>query len=759
MTQLPGLPGYEVRGRLGRGETGVVVAAWQTHLERLCAIKELAPRLAQDTGFRERFREEARILATFDHPHIVRVYDYVEAEAAAYLVMECVEGASLQAVLRRAGRLTPEQSLGLLEGALEGLGHAHAAGVLHRDLIPPNVLVDGQGVSKLTDFGLEVGSSAATAAYRSPEQRRGDALDPRSDIYSCGAIVYECLTGHHPAGPGSDPRTRLATLPEAVAGMVSRTMAEDPAQRPADTAALRAELEAVAGEAYGEDWRRRAALLPLVGAAIAAGGGLTAALGGASAGGAATGAAAATEAGATVAGAVTAPPPPPPPAHHAATTPPAARSSVHGDPAKPHSRHSRHHHRPRPRIAAATGALGAVIVAVVVFVAAGHHGTGPGPLTPSPINQPALPTRVPLEYLVLKNPGPRSPGVPLQVELIGPDGTVNATLQLPHGSSNFLPVQGGFDYVELPPAAVTGGVAPSANLRHISYNGTVSSVGTLTNVAVTGDDFAAVNPDGQQWVWSSLPASAFGPQNASFTALPTAIMAGGIGVPDRVLSNLTPPSDGGFLQSYMNVAPVWFADGTVAVYIDGAGKGGAGGRVLDNTFGIGAADTKFVNTSSGRASALPVAGACGVAAMLSDGEVACYAESALLDYVNGLGGVPRRLALPTGPNEFGHVRPSGGAQIAYCSETFHVGNDPTRDQNMATHVVNLGTGVDTAVAAGSCPATWLADGTLVLETPLAPSVLAMLPGGSLTTIATGGELLAVTTQITPPGFLLDPSCC
>lgn len=296
---VPVFAGYEVVGRVAQGSTGVVWKARQLELDRMVAIKELAPRLLSSAGFLDRFRAEARILAGIDDPHVVAVYDYVEVAERAYLVTEWVDGSALAAVLTEHGPLTAEQSLGVLRGALTGLAHAHRRGVVHRDVSTGNILVDQQGVSKLADFGLATaagaegdgsGAAVGTPAFASPEAARGARMSPASDVYSAAAVLFLLLTGRPPF-PGETVAAVLAghvdvAVPKLsghgprMADLLGRAMAKAPEQRPPDAAAFLAELEEAARDRYGADWLTRASIAGLAGtAAVTTGAGATAAAG------------------------------------------------------------------------------------------------------------------------------------------------------------------------------------------------------------------------------------------------------------------------------------------------------------------------------------------------------------------------------------------------------------------------------------------------------------------------------------------------
>ncbi len=283
--------GYEVLGRVAAGSTGVVWQARQVELDRVVAIKELSPVLLSAPGFLQRFRAEAQTLAVLDDPHVVRIYDYVEEPARAYLVQEWVDGAPLAAVLQQHGALTPEQSLGVLRGGLIGLAHAHNRGLVHRDISPANILLDRGGTSRLVDFGLAArtdqgiapgaATSVGTPAFASPEAITGAPMTTRSDVYSAAAVLFLLLSGRLPypgdvghvlQGHTSAPVPHLDSHGPDLANLLVRGMAKDPDQRPADAAAFLAELEQAATQRYGAGWLNRASVAGLVGAGTTAAG-------------------------------------------------------------------------------------------------------------------------------------------------------------------------------------------------------------------------------------------------------------------------------------------------------------------------------------------------------------------------------------------------------------------------------------------------------------------------------------------------------
>ncbi|MFD8816497.1 serine/threonine-protein kinase, partial [Streptomyces sp. NPDC059627] len=263
--------GYTQDKELGSGASGRVVLATHDTTGTRVAIKYLADELRDDPAFREVFRAEARLLGELRSPHVVELYEYVESPRGAAIVMELVDGVPLRRLLREHGATTPEAALVVLRGSLLGLAAAHAAGVVHRDYKPDNVLVAADGSSKLVDFGIAVPSGVAAGAsgtptYMAPEQWTGAAAGPATDVYAATATFFECLTGMKPY-----PGRTLAELaiqhieapipdelaPEPVRPLIRRGLAKTPEERPESAAAFVEELEAVAGSGYGEEWEER----------------------------------------------------------------------------------------------------------------------------------------------------------------------------------------------------------------------------------------------------------------------------------------------------------------------------------------------------------------------------------------------------------------------------------------------------------------------------------------------------------------------
>ena len=264
------VPGYTELKALGSGGFGEVMLARHDASGVLVAIKYLRHDLLADPGFTGMFRGEAAVLASLEDPNVVRLYEYVESPSGAAIVMELINGVSLHEILVHQGGTAPEAALVVLQGSLLGLAAAHQRGVVHRDYKPANVLVNGDGVSKLTDFGLAVRTGdrpapAGTLTYVAPEQIAGAPASPAGDVYSATATFYQCLTGHPPFRGESAELLRqhrtepvpLDLVPAPLRPLVAAGMAKDPQRRPADAITFAAELQTAASGAYGKDWEKR----------------------------------------------------------------------------------------------------------------------------------------------------------------------------------------------------------------------------------------------------------------------------------------------------------------------------------------------------------------------------------------------------------------------------------------------------------------------------------------------------------------------
>jgi serine/threonine-protein kinase len=198
---------YRVDARIAVGGMATVYRAVDTRLDRVLALKVMHPGLAADAHFVDRFIREAKSVARLAHPNVVQVFDQGADRSYVYLAMEYVAGCTLRDVLRERGALQPRAALDILEPVLAALGAAHRAGFVHRDMKPENVLIGDDGRVKVADFGLvrsvdtvtsTTGSVLGTVSYLAPEQIEGTTADPRVDVYACGVVLYEMLTGQKP---------------------------------------------------------------------------------------------------------------------------------------------------------------------------------------------------------------------------------------------------------------------------------------------------------------------------------------------------------------------------------------------------------------------------------------------------------------------------------------------------------------------------------------------------------------------------------
>jgi serine/threonine-protein kinase len=257
---------YRVDSRIAVGGMATVYRAVDLRLDRELALKVMHPALAADTGFVERFIREAKAVARLSHPNVVGVFDQGTDGPYVYLAMEYVAGCTLRDVLRARGALPPRAALDILEPVLAALGAAHRAGLVHRDMKPENVLIGDSGGVKVADFGLvravdtqtsaSTGALLGTVSYLAPEQIGHGTVDQRTDVYACGIVLYEMLTGRKPYDGDTPmkviyqhvnddvpaPSATVSGLAPRLDALVARAAARDPRDRPADAVRLLAEV-------------------------------------------------------------------------------------------------------------------------------------------------------------------------------------------------------------------------------------------------------------------------------------------------------------------------------------------------------------------------------------------------------------------------------------------------------------------------------------------------------------------------------------
>jgi len=254
----PHFPQLEILECLGRGGMGVVYKARQKALNRLVALKLLAPEREKDAHFAERFAREAQALAQLDHPHIVTIHDFGQSGSFFYLLMEFVDGVNLRQLLG-ARKLTPEEALAIVPPLCEALQFAHERGIVHCDIKPENLLLTKDGRVKIADFGIAklLGNgaqfaderAAGTPGYMAPEQKETpQRVDSRADIYSLGVVFYEMLTGELPANL-LQPPSRRAQIDVRLDEIVLQALHANPEQRFQTAAELRTRVEAVSATA------------------------------------------------------------------------------------------------------------------------------------------------------------------------------------------------------------------------------------------------------------------------------------------------------------------------------------------------------------------------------------------------------------------------------------------------------------------------------------------------------------------------------
>jgi tRNA A-37 threonylcarbamoyl transferase component Bud32 len=253
---------YRLEELIATGGMGSVYRAVDEYLGRPVAVKVLKRVLADEPTFLERFRREARAAAVVNHPNVARVFDYGERSSEPFIVMELVEGETLAERIDRQGRLPWRQAFAIAEQVARALAAAHAHGVVHRDVKPANILVDGDGNVKVTDFGIARAGQATTltrpgmvlgsANYVAPEQAQGNPVGPAADLYSLGCVLFEAVTGvtpyqgpnlvaiatQHVSGDVPDPRERVPDLPPVAAELVMRSLQKQAEARFSSAAAM-----------------------------------------------------------------------------------------------------------------------------------------------------------------------------------------------------------------------------------------------------------------------------------------------------------------------------------------------------------------------------------------------------------------------------------------------------------------------------------------------------------------------------------------
>jgi serine/threonine protein kinase len=248
---------YRIINQIGEGGMATVYKAYQPSMDRNVAVKVLPRQLAESEEFKQRFQQEARIIAKLEHPHILPVFDYGESEGVTYLVMRYLDAGTLQDKMVAHRPLPLNEIDHIFTQLADALSYAHSFGIIHRDLKPSNALVDSHGNLFLTDFGIakllesasprltQTDAIMGTPAYISPEQAQANPVDQRSDIYSLGIILYEMVTGRvpfvaetplavilkHISDPLPPPSTLKADIPEAIEQVVLKALAKNPTDR------------------------------------------------------------------------------------------------------------------------------------------------------------------------------------------------------------------------------------------------------------------------------------------------------------------------------------------------------------------------------------------------------------------------------------------------------------------------------------------------------------------------------------------------